>query len=290
MSLQRGKLLPLAVVCGAAVGIATLYAQDNPPRQPIGQPPVNEPRTAQPLPANQPRTAQPPQHAGHPSQNLDQLFAACLTYCNENEINIAKLAAQHSDDAEVKKFAEMLQKDHQQFNQDLQRFAGNWIRPRNVDAIDRDRPGRAPNTPFGRDPNAPAATTAPRTAPGQPAAPGAAAAAQRAVPGAATAPVAGGDMATTLIEIRREVADECLASARSELSNKKGDEFDACFIGMQIAAHMGLVDELTVLERHASPELQPILQKGRETAQAHLDRAKKLMKDQEKEIRKAALR
>jgi len=81
------------------------------------------------------------------------------------------------------------------------------------------------------------------------------------------------------MQIKRELADECLTSVRRELGQKSGQEFDDCYVGMQIAAHMGMVNELKVLERHASPELAAVLKEGQATAQKHLDHAKQLMKN-----------
>jgi predicted outer membrane protein len=80
------------------------------------------------------------------------------------------------------------------------------------------------------------------------------------------------------MQIKHEIADQCLASTRRELESKSGSEFDECYVGMQVGAHMKMADALTVLERHASPELQPVLRKGLETVRTHLDHAKKVKK------------
>ena len=79
------------------------------------------------------------------------------------------------------------------------------------------------------------------------------------------------------ISLKREIAELCLQSAEQEMS--KGEDFDKHFIGMQLMAHQGMVNTLTVFEQHASPELKETLQKGRETAQAHLDEAREIMKE-----------
>src|SRR6185312_13484256 len=59
-----------------------------------------------------------------------------------------------------------------------------------------------------------------------------------------------------VLGLKREIADQCLASAHRELDSKSGKEFDECYIGMQIGAHMYVVDAMTVFQRHASPELK----------------------------------
>ncbi|MGQ0636594.1 MAG: DUF4142 domain-containing protein [Planctomycetaceae bacterium] len=219
---------------------------------------------AEDRPGEQPRKAV----AGAPTQagGLDSHFAACLVLANQNEISIAKFAEQRAKDNDVKQFAQKLQKDHQQFLKELERFAGSDFRDR-TDA-DISQPADRARA------QAPATTAAPVETQQRPAT----AAGQRPQP-----PVRSGgpegDLAQTFLQIKREIADECRASAHRELSSKQGKEFDACFVGMQIGAHWAMVDELKVLERHASPELQALLRKGRESAQMHLDHAKKLMKD-----------
>jgi predicted outer membrane protein len=80
-----------------------------------------------------------------------------------------------------------------------------------------------------------------------------------------------------MLEIKQEIATESFASAERELDGKSAYEFDACFMGMQLAAHRHMIDTLKVLERHASTELKSVLTKGRETAQHHFDEAREIM-------------
>jgi predicted outer membrane protein len=204
--------------------------------------------------------------------SLDAQLAACLIIGNHKEIAVSRLADQHSQNAEVKKFAEMMIADHEKFVSELQKFAeqgGFQSQQLAVDSTDR-----APATRRQPVDNAtPSRTTAERS------------------------PNARGDEATRrtarsealdqrgqrteLISIEREVAEQCLQSAQKEMSEKQGAELDQCYIGMQIGAHMGMVDKLEVFSRHASPELQAILQQGQQTAQKHLDHAKQLHKQLE---------
>lgn len=207
--------------------------------------------------------------------NLDPHFAACLALSNQNEIAAAKWAQQRSKNPEVKNFAQTLEKDHQQFLTELQKVAGNqMIRDRRVEDLttalrddaegNKTEAGKTAPKVTARDP---AAGERPKDAAGRPV--------------ANVGPGRDGDLAAKFLQIKREIADECLATAQRELSAKEGKEFDACFIGMQLGAHMYMVDELKVLERHASGEFQGTLRKGRETAQRHVDQAKKIMKNLE---------
>ena len=76
-------------------------------------------------------------------------------------------------------------------------------------------------------------------------------------------------------------------SAERELLEKKGADFDRCYLGMQLGAHMRMIDTLTVYERHSSPELQQVFHKGLQTSRKHLDEARKLLKGVEDGIRTA---
>ncbi len=185
--------------------------------------------------------AQDAQNRANPShQKLDDHIAACLTLANQNEIAVAKIAEEKSSNQEVKSFAQQLEQDHTKFMSQLTKFGGNEFR-------NRDTSARAESS-----------ATPPRTDAAKP---------------------QGDSHDQVHMQIKRELADECLASARRELGQKSGQEFDDCYVGMQIAAHMGMVNELKVLERHASPELAAVLKEGQSTAQKHLDHAKQLMKN-----------
>lgn len=193
-------------------------------------------------------------------QGLDAEFAACLVLDNQNEIVFAKSAEQRTESSQVKKFARMLQQDHGKFITELEKFGGRQFRARIEDEADARSEDRRSDLE-ARDNQQKGAYGKTGT--------------QREAVTAAHA--------NPHLQIRQEMADECLASTRRELSDKKGFEFDASYVGMQIAAHLRMVDELKVFERHASREMQPVLRAGRKTAEEHLQRAKDLMRELEKD-------
>jgi predicted outer membrane protein len=78
------------------------------------------------------------------------------------------------------------------------------------------------------------------------------------------------------VSIHKEIGQQCLNSVKKELSSKQGNDFDKCFMGQQIGAHMMVVDALKVLQNHASSELQPKLDKELQVAQQHLTLAKQI--------------
>jgi hypothetical protein len=76
----------------------------------------------------------------------------------------------------------------------------------------------------------------------------------------------------------QELGRECFESARKELEQKQGAEFDHCYVGMAIGAHMKLNDQMTVFARHASGDLKNTITEGQRTVRTHLDHAKELAK------------
>jgi hypothetical protein len=87
------------------------------------------------------------------------------------------------------------------------------------------------------------------------------------------------DLQVDVMQLHREMAEQCLADTQQLLSEKSEQEFDACFIGLQIARHASMKAKLTVCERHATGELKDLLSQARETTSEHLEHAQKLMKD-----------
>jgi predicted outer membrane protein len=273
----------------------TAYAQNNPildkvePRPKQNAPSlkredntnrVQNPNRPQAQQTEQP--AQPGDRAQARRGALDHYAASCAVTENENEVRIAQIAQKKAQNPEVKSFAEMLVKDHSAFLEKVRPFdtGAKGTRPiignlrksleERRGAVGEERKttritneGRPADERDGqevvRDGAQPAARDGqPQMAHGQ------------------FIPV------RTLIQVKDEIAQKCLASVQKELQAKQGDEFDRCFIGMQIAAHQHMVDTLSVVQNHVSPELQQVFNEGVETSQRHLTEAKKLMETLEK--------
>ena len=78
------------------------------------------------------------------------------------------------------------------------------------------------------------------------------------------------------VAVKKQIGQRCLQSTRQELSQKSAEEFDRCFMGQQIVAHMKVVDELKVLRNYASDQLRQSLDKELQTAEHHLQMAKQI--------------
>jgi predicted outer membrane protein len=282
LSSRKGQW-SLACVSALAIAASVVAADPNAPA--AGQKRDQNPAAERENKQNPERDAAAPRsrtaREGQPTQagqagNLDGQLAACVIIGNQKEIAISRQAEQQLQNEEVKKFAQQLVQDHEKFVTQLQQFAEQGGFQQQQLAIDgtasaeepapttRRQPGQRPAQPRStaeRDPNA--------TNPGTPRA----AARSEALDQQGTS--------HEMINIEREVAQQCVQSVQRELSEKQGAEADKCFVGMQIGAHMGMVDKLEVFSKHASPELQAALQQGLQTAQQHLDHAKQLAKQLE---------
>ena len=219
---------------------------------------------------------------------VNSYFIACLRADNKNEIQASKLATQRASSPDVKEFAQQMIKEHSEFLAKLDRLAPSGG---SDDATSTTRETRGENPASKTDarrsdtddnsdkssdergandknqkPSGQRNTTA--------------------QPGGqsdtrslhANAAGQGSGAVGQLIQIKQEIAERCLASLQEELSEKQGAEFDKCFMGMQVGAHMHMVDALTVISRHATGDLKKLTEEGRETAQQHLDHAKQIAK------------
>jgi len=239
-------------------------------------------------------------------QQLDSDIAECLILENQNEVALAKLAASKTQNDDVKKFADMLEKDHSAMISKLQKFAShqysdrdtsrdaNWttgaaaggatgnnttrekIREDNRETRENIREDRRENREKKAEDRA---ETRPNNANQN------VAANQNQPAGGVRVQEnnAGGqnNHANELIsihhQIKHEEADQCLADSRKELNSKKSNEFDECFVGMQIAGHMKMDSQLKVLRRHVSSNLEQVISSGEQTTEEHLKKAKDLI-------------
>lgn len=225
-------------------------------------------------------------------QDADHCFATCVAYGNQVEIAMARIASQKSKNPEVKKFAEMMLHDHEQFLHKLQKYAPEAAQK---DALsetgDRTRTGRdgsrSGNQTTGnqstssnqsnqqnrdKDENR-SAIQQTKGNEGE----------GRTVRTAAGQSQADSDHSRSVkpAVIERELAEQCIASGRQALENKSGDEFDRCYMHGQVAKHMAMKDKLTVFERHASGEVASILAQGLKTTEEHLAKAEEIVKSLE---------
>ncbi|WP_437228560.1 DUF4142 domain-containing protein [Planctomicrobium sp. SH661] len=192
---------------------------------------------------------------GDHAQILNGQLADCILLHNQEEINLAKFAMEHSQNQKVKDFAQKLITDHQAFGDKLQQFAHHHNQ-RTTDAAaapltsQNERPAAAPVVTQTRD----GERTEVRVG------------------------FAGNQKSTdeTWYQIEKQSVQNCEQMTRDMLSKEKGAEFDKCFIGSQIGAHMGMIAHLKAAQQHVSGDFQQVLQDGLQHSQQHLDQAEAL--------------
>lgn len=226
---------------------------------------------------------------GKTGNRTDHMFAAALFLKNHNEVVLGQFAQQRATNPRVKEFAEMMVKDHTEYMQKLQPIAqmtAESIAREQSPARNNDQEGAARQSPNQTNVQGPADQRQDRQAQtGQPQA------GQGGQPQVGQAVQAGQQFAGARgqggeidpLTLKKEIAAQCLNSARAELEQHQGAEFDMCYIGMQIAAHMDAFDTMTVFRNHASPELARTLDEGIKTVRHHLDQAKQIAKDLKRE-------
>jgi predicted outer membrane protein len=170
----------------------------------------------------------------------DQQIAALIYGVAHNEIEIAKFAESKLQNEEVRQFAQQMVSEHTPGCEAMQQLAGNLVAAHE---------GQAATAGTTREETRPAIR--------------------------APAPTGG---ALDWVSIHQQIGQQCLESTKKELSAKQGGEFDQCFLGQQIMAHMLAIDKLKVLSQYASPELREKLQKETQMATTHLEKAKQIAK------------
>jgi predicted outer membrane protein len=253
--LSRAVLLgSITLVLAASAAAQAPRRDDRAPARPGGQVPA-------------PRGAEAGQDRQRTNPN-DQLFATCLLFENENEVELAKIAASKAKDDGVRKFAQQMQEDHQQMIKKLSSIAGTHARPRTA--------SRNPSTD-GRPDGAAERRTEPQQS-------------KNAIPNPERRVAARVDVDNPALQagpmidpiaLKQELAQQCLQSAQRELDQKEGSEFDHCYMHQQIAAHMQALDTMEVFKRHATGELSQLLGEGIPVVKEHLAHAKQIVKQLE---------
>jgi predicted outer membrane protein len=254
----------------------------------------NEPQRPTGRPTDPSHTGQEPGRGmnGATSSEGDRILATCIMVANNNEIALAEHAQAKLQNPEAKQFAQMMIKDHGDFGRKLQRFSAvapgdgdGTHRPTDANA-DGNRPGHTgqPGQP-GQTGQPGGQTGQTGQAGGQTGRPGEHPAGERTGehnPGREPSDATGMRRMSEGIDhvaLAQELGRKKLESAEKMLDEKQGTEFDQCYMGMQIAAHACVLDELQVYANHASPELRALFTEAQSTVRSHLDRAKQIEKD-----------
>jgi predicted outer membrane protein len=176
----------------------------------------------------------------------DRMLAHCLIVENRGEVELAQFAGGRTQNVEIKQFTQRMIDDHTKLLSSLEKFGGT-----------------AAAAAGGQSP-ANNAAQQPATSP---------------VPGA-TGALPGHAMKSPFdfAALKEELGRQCVTSAKAELDQKQGAEFDKCYLGLALCAHKHAVDAITVFRNHASPEFRQVLDEALPVVQAHKEHALQLMK------------
>jgi len=221
---------------------------------------AQNPATAPTRPA---QPGQPPQagaaHAGAQAGSLDQGIAACIALGNQEEIALAKYASTRAKNAKVKEFAQMMQREHTVALQKLRQVApqlASWNLELQAGATTPGQTGvqqAGSAQQFGNQQNG----------------------VQQA---ASTQPVGAGGQDAQMVALQRAIAQQCLTLTQREL-DEAGADFDHCYIGQQVGAHVAMLAKLQGSEQFATGQLRGFIQEATKTVEQHLQQAKQIAKE-----------
>jgi predicted outer membrane protein len=186
------------------------------------------------------------------ANSADSQLAGCLIVDNQGEIVLGKLAQEKSQNNDVKQFAQQMVQDHNQFMQQLERFAVAGNQSENM-GVGQPPAGAMQQQAAGNT--------------------------DRSLTGAMTQPMGGQSL--NFVQLKQQIGQKCLQMTERDLDQKEGSQFDKCYIGQQIGAHVEVLATLEVFRNQASPELAAVLGKGIETTKTHLEHAQQLAKSLE---------
>ena len=181
-------------------------------------------------------------------QSKDGMIATCLAITNGEEVALAKLAISKAENSKVRDFAEKMVKDHSEMLSKLERLGGHSgvMEGQHKDRNAASQPRLTENAQTSA-----AGGAQPRTS------------------------ASGLDF----ISIKRQIAQQCLASAEKAWQDKKPADAEMCYVGQQLVMHQQMIDAAQVLREHASSELKEVIDKGIETAQSHKKHAEQLIEE-----------
>jgi len=266
------KIVSFALVMGLAV---YAVAQEK-----AGQTKTDKNRTGQDQAGQERAGQQPAGQARTGGAQMDAHIAACLILGNQKEVALGTFAAEQAKNEKVKAFANQMVQVHSKAVADLKRFVAKEISLNDVtvDASPRTATGgqqgqaRKPDQ-YTTDPTRRPATTGQgkTTTPADDNR-------DRTFPTSVNTRESGSDLDDQQLAIAQEIVKKCLQLTKVELQ-KHGEAFDQAYLGDQVAAHIGMIAAMEVYEKHASPELQRLIQQSHSAAQQHLQHADQLIKE-----------
>jgi predicted outer membrane protein len=239
-------------------------------------------------------------HSGH-EVKLDQALARWLLTKNESAIRLSQFGQQQAQDPQVREFADRMIQDHRKLSQQLQPFAGragfqsgtssSSQLQSSQSATQSSQSTRDQSSQASRDPSSPSPGTSdqqsqatrdplsqPSSQTGRDASSQTSQERTSAGQSSQSHTSAAGQHGALeqLLSIHEQVESKCGETLKKGLQKKQGAQFDQTFMGLQILGHMKMIDTVQVMQQHASPQLQDVLEQAQQSAQQHLEMAEEI--------------
>lgn len=216
------------------------------------------------------------EHAQKGEKKLVELLATKLMLGNHAEIELGKMAAERSEHAGVKNFAQMMVQSHTQLNQELKQFAPQDIAMQltQLSSNTGERETQSARTnPFDQN----AETLSETQTPGN--------ARRRAQTSQSAAQSSGreshDDTFKQVKKIMLTAGQNHLELTKQMLQEYQGQDFAMGYLGQQIGAHTWMLAELKAIQDIGPQELQQTAEEAARMTQEHLQTAKQLAKQLE---------
>ncbi len=205
-------------------------------------------------------------------KELVYYLAAKLMLANQCQIEIATMAAEKANNQQVVEFANTMKMEHEQLNQRLKEAMPKLKAIQSASFATNQSPGLGSTTENQfQDPTTRRPTTR-NGIPQQPPASSTTSPANQQVD-----PLEGA--AQTLIDITRRSVENNFEATQEMLSQKQGEEFDRCYIGMEIVAHTLMISELKAVQDVGPQEFTSIVTDAEQKLATHLSKAKQIAKE-----------
>jgi predicted outer membrane protein len=182
--------------------------------------------------------------------HLTDALAQWLVNGNKAEIELGKLASEKASSPDVKEFAQMMVKDHSAFLAKVEKFTDEKGQP--VAGADRKT---------FEDPTEEKRPVTEKSKESQP---------KEQQVGYR------GDKHAAMEKIGKRAGEIELQMTKDLLNTFQGHEFDMAYVGQQIAGHTKMLATLKAMEEGTSGEFQAVVKQGVKTAEMHLNHAKEL--------------
>ena len=189
-----------------------------------------------------------------------QQIAACWALDNQEQVILAKFGQEKSKNKDVSNFAKMIGEEHQACLKKLSKFAPEATQEGYL----------VENQPDQSKSRSESSAASIKTDSTKDAIPTRTINQNATSSGSATSGI-------DMVQLQREISQQCISDTKKYLSAKEGDEFDKCFVWMQIAKHASMHTKLVVLQRHTSGEMQEMVTEGIQATAKHMKAGESLM-------------